>query len=216
MWRDSLGQPYGASWTDTLARPIHGSWVRTTDATSEPLDVSQAEEWLHDASLEEQSTISALVKAARYKVEDDTGLALLPQTWTQRLDRISAGRQITLGVGPVSSVTSITAYSPTDSSSVVSASVYRVDTASMPARVVLRDGQSWPSDVRPQDSFEIVFVAGYATIDAVPAPLVLAMRLLVDHWFHYRGVVGEAGQVGGALAESYQALISPYKLRVIM
>lgn len=203
-------------WTDTLDRPVHGSWTRTTDATVEPLDVGQAHEWLRDVSESEAATVAALIKSARMKVEDDTGLALYTQTWTYALDRIPATRQIVLPVWPVQSVTSVKYYSTADVESTAATSVYRVDTSSLPARIVLKENQSWPTDVRPQDAFSIVFVAGWATVAAIPEPLRLAMRLLVDHWFHNRGLMGQPGQVGSEIAMAYSALIAPHTVRVLL
>lgn len=203
-------------WVDTLSQPVHLSLVRTTDATVDPVDVAIAAEWVHDGQDYEPETLSMLVRAARETVEHDTGLALSTQTWTYGLDRIPATRQIPLPIWPVQSVTSVTAYSVADVGSVVATSVYRVDTSSQPARLVLKDGQSWPSDVRPQDGYSIVFVAGWATLAAVPMTLKLAVLMLVDHWFANRGVMSEPGHVPQEIVKTYSALIDAHKLRVLL
>lgn len=196
---------------DALSRPIHGSWTRTTDAVIEPIDQSQAVAWVRiNADDENVSVLSTLIRAARQKIEEDTGLALYTQTWTYSLDRVPGNRQIPLPIWPVQSVTSVTAYSPSDSGSVVSTSVYRVDTASTPARLVLKENQSWASDVRPQDAFSVVFVAGWSNIADIPESLLLALRLLVSHWYEHRETV-VVGTTTAEIEQTYSALISKWK-----
>lgn len=196
---------------DASSRPIHGSWTRTTDAIIEPIDMAQAVAWARLTDDDANSNVlPTLIKAARQKIEEDTGLALYTQTWTYAIDRIPASRQIPLPIWPVQSVTSVTAYSPSDSGSVVSTSVYRADTASQPARLVLKENQSWTSDVRPQDAFSIVFVAGWSDISAIPESLLVALRLLVGHWYEHR----ESVVVGTTTAQvelAYSHLIAPWK-----
>lgn len=200
---------------DALARPVHFGLVRTVDAADEPVTLEQAKAWLHVTDTYEDQSIGDMIQAARQKLEDDTGLALLNQTWTYALDCIPATRQILLPVGPVSSVSSIKVYATDDTESTIATSVYRLDTASLPARIVLKDGQSWTTDVRPQNGYLVTFVAGYGSDGAsVPASLLQAMRLLMQHWHWNRSTV----IVGTSAAEvplAYTALVDPYRLRVI-
>lgn len=199
---------------DAVARPIHFASVRTTDVTTELVQLDEVIEWLHASDDNDVITIEGLIKEARHQVEMDTNLAIGSQTWTYTYDRAPVGGVVWLPVGPVASVTSVTSYSTADASSVVATSVYRVDTSSLPARIVLKDGQSWPSGLRPQDAFAVVYVAGYATLAAVPANLVTAMNLLIRHWFDVRTpvVVGTSGQ---ELPLMYSAIIEPLRVRAV-
>ena len=56
----------------------------------------------------------------------------------------------------------------------------------------------------------VIFTAGFGPPAAVPEPLKLAILLLVDHWFHNRGAIG---QVGGAVELGFDSLIAPYRWR---
>lgn len=199
---------------DASGEPIHVGLSRTTDATEEWCSEAQAKLWLrvdHDA---ENDTVNALIKAARQKVETDTRRALVTQTWTMDLDTAPAFRApIQLPVNPVISVTSVTSYSTADASSVVATTVYRVDTQSLPARLVLKDGQSWPSGLRPENAIAVIFVAGYGAYgDAAPEELRQAARLLMAHWHQNREAVlaGDVAVLTVPLA--YEALVAPYKV----
>jgi uncharacterized phiE125 gp8 family phage protein len=200
---------------DWLARPVHIGLTRTTPPTGEPVSLAEAKEWLHVTDTYEDGTIYALVQAAYQKVEDDTGLALMTQTWTYSVDKRPADNVFVLPVGPVASVTSVTSYSEQDAPTVISAAVYRTDTRSLPARIVLNENQSWPTNVRRHNAYQIVFVAGYGGAESVPQPLLLAIRMLLHHWHANRQAVNVvAGLNVGEVPLAYDALISPYKLRV--
>lgn len=196
---------------DAFGRPIHFSITRTTDASVEPLTTAEAKLALRVDVSTDDALIDSLVKAARQKVEGDTGRALVNQTWTMTLDKVPSGAAILLPISPVSSVTSIKSWSVADVESTVSSTVYRLDTASVPARIVLRDGQDWPGDLRPENALVIVFVAGYgaASTNIADIGLIQAVRLLVSHWYEHREAVGDFGE---AVALAYDALIAPHKV----
>lgn len=201
---------------DILGNPIHFTLVRTTDASVEPLTTAEAKVHLRIPSsvTDEDSLIASYIKAARKKVEGDTGRALINQSWTLSLDRVPASRRpILLPVGPVSAITSITSYSVADAASTVGTAVYRLDASSLPARVVLKDGQDWPSDLRPENAIEVVFVAGYgaASTNIKDTELVQAMYLLIGHWNENREAVNvDSSAVSVPLG--YEELTKPLKV----
>lgn len=199
---------------DASGNPIHFTVDRTTDASAEPLTTAEAKLALRVDVSADDTLIDAYVKAARQKVESDTGRALISQTWTMTLDRVPANRgAILLPVAPVSSVTSITSYSTADASTVLSTSAYRLDIASVPARIVLKENQDWPSDLRPQNALSIVFVAGYgaASSNVKDVGLIHAVRLLVAHWYEQRTPVN-VGNIVNEIPLAYDALIAPHKV----
>lgn len=198
---------------DALQRPIHFGLVRSVAPTAEPILPSEAELWVKDALEYETDTIDVLIAAARQKVEDDTGLALLTQTWIWTLDAVPSSGVLVVPVAPLQSVTSIKSYTMANVESTLATTVYRVETSGEPGRIVLKDGQSWPSGGRPQSHLVVEFVAGYgSTAASVPVALKHACRLLVEHWFHHRGLLG-MNQTEVPMA--YTALVEPYKLRVV-
>jgi uncharacterized phiE125 gp8 family phage protein len=213
---------------DVFGAPIHFGLTRTTDASVEPLTLTDVKAQLRVDGTAEDDLLTAYIKAARQMVEAETGRAFINQTWTLTLDspprRSGSGYwtepfsasgvrrgAIALPIAPVSSVTSIKAFDAADAETTVSASVYRLDTSSTPARIVLKDGQDWPSGLRPQNALSVVFVAGYgaAAANISDQALVMAVRLLVAHWHANREAVGD---VGDEIALAYKALLAPLKV----
>lgn len=199
---------------DALGSPVRFTLSRTSDAAAEPLSTSEAKAFLRVDDSNSDTLIDALVKAARQKVEADTGRALITQTWAMSLDVAPADRgPILLPIAPVSAVTSIVQYSTADASSTVSTDVYRLDTTSVPVRIVLKDNQSWPTGLRPQNALVVTFTAGYGAAGANVSDtnLVLAVRFLVGHWFSNRQST-VLGSIATQVPETYDALIAPYRV----
>jgi uncharacterized phiE125 gp8 family phage protein len=186
----------------------------THDAAVEPLSLTEARSWERVGHAASDNDLNALIKAARLRVEGDTSRALVNKTFTLTLDKVPTNNVITLPVGPVSSVTSIKSYSTSDVESTVSSAVYRVDASSVPGRIVLRDGQVWPTGLRAHNALAIVFVAGYgaAAANITDTPLIMAMRLLIEHWYANRGAV-VVGAVSQEVALGYKYLIGDYIIR---
>jgi uncharacterized phiE125 gp8 family phage protein len=152
--------------------------------------------------------LTGLITAARQKVESDTGLRLITQNWDLSLDAFPTDA-IYVPIGPLQSVTSIKTTSVAGVESTVSVTNYQVDLASRPPRVLLSDAGAWPGDIRLHQGIVIRLVVGYgASGDAVPAPLLEAMRIAIRCWY------APLGGTPFALPPSwmgYDALIAPYR-----
>jgi uncharacterized phiE125 gp8 family phage protein len=197
---------------DLYGNPIHFSLTRTVDAAAEPLTGSEMKAALRVDTTTEDALIDAYIKAARQKVEADTGRALINQTWALSLDRVPVnGGDIVIPIAPLSSVTSVKSYAEDGTESTVATSVYRVDTASVPGRIVLKSDQSWPTGLRDRDALLATFVAGYgaAAANISDVSLVQAVRVLVAHWYENRGL---AGHVGDEIEMGYRSLIRAFKV----
>lgn len=195
---------------NALGEPIHFSLLRSTDASAEPFSTAEAKLILRVDTSADDAVIDRIVKAARQKVEADTGRALINQSWTLTLDAAPAGRHaILLPIAPVASITSIKSYATDDTESTVSSSVYRLDSDSLPARIVLKDNQSWPSGLRPENALQVIFVAGYgaAGSNVKDTGLLQAVSLLMAHWYEHREAVGE---LTDEIALAYRALIGSH------
>lgn len=199
-----------------MADSLGVSLVRTTDATTEPVSIDEVKESLRVTDTHEDPLIERLITAARMKLEQDTRLALLSQTWTQAIDRFPCTHEgLPLFVGPLRSVTSVTSYSSEDVASTFSSGSYFVDTTPVPGRICLASGQTWPTGLRQKRAGVIVFVAGYGANDSdVPALLRTAICLLVGHWFEHRSAV-TVGTSAVDTPEAYRAIVGQYAVHFI-
>lgn len=199
---------------DASGCPIHFSLVRSTDATTEPISTEDLKLTVKIDTDADNALMDAYVKAARQQVEIDSRRALITQAWTMTLDQAPANRgAIWLPIYPVISITSIKSFSTADAESTVATSVYRLDASSLPARIVLKDAQDWPTGLRPQNALQIIFSAGYgaAASDISDTGLLQAARLLAAHWYRQREpiVIGESVST---LPLAYDALIAPHRV----
>ena len=180
---------------------------RTTDPTVEP--VTWAE--FHDTHFRqipahEQAYLEMLITSAREEAEEYMRRALLAQSWTLTLDTWPSGEAdwwdqihtptrrrsdlyLELPYPPLRSITSINTYAEDDTASpVVVATVFYTDTNSEPGRLVLRSDQVWPIDTRRGSRIEIIYIAGYGTVDTdVPTAI---RRGILQHslWmYEHRG-----------------------------
>jgi uncharacterized phiE125 gp8 family phage protein len=158
--------------------------------------------------------LMGFVAAARSKVEQDTGLALVPQTRDIYLDGLPpfwAPLVLPAQSMPLQDVVSITS---TDSAGVVSTldpSNYVVDLAR--GRIGLAYGGAWPSDLGPGQSMVIRIVAGYATPAALAAaaPLLLhAVGLLTAHYATVGRDLTTVGTIITTTPQGYDDAISSY------
>jgi hypothetical protein len=101
------------------------------------------------------------------------------------LDAPIPSRYIPIRTPPLQSVSAVT-YLLDGTPTVLSPSLYTVDVNSMPGRVVLNDGQQWPTADNEPGSVYIDFTCGYASATAVPLRFGRAIRWLVAHYYENR------------------------------
>ena len=104
-----------------------------------------------------------------------------------------------------------TTWSPTD---------YYADLIREPARVILRDGGSYPTDLRASNALKITYTAGYGTTTAsVPEPIRVAMLQYCAFLYEHRGdlegnTMPQPPKVLTSLLQPYQIMrfgSTPYK-----
>jgi len=191
--------------------------ILSTAPSVEPISTAEAKTHLKVDVSDDDTLIATLVASARRSCEEYTNRALIDQSWTLFMDfwpgagaddplwegtregpeTILGGhaQHIELPKAPLDSVTSIKTYDDSDNDTEFSSDNYFVDTASEPARVALRTGQSWPIPTRTVNGIEIIFKAGYGTAGSdVPDDLLRGMYLLIGHMYENREqvVVGAA------------------------
>ena len=194
----------------------HARVVVVTEPDGEPVTWTEAKDHLRLTTTDEKPQVERLIKAARQRVEEDTGRALLTQTLDLYFDAVPCGTEdFWLPRPTLQSVTSVTTYDTSNTSSTFSSSSYLVDIASEPGRVVLNLANTWPVNLRAVNAAVIRVVAGYGDEpDDVPQPLRQAMLLLIGSMFEMREQVLVAQYAGQfiELPYGYKQLVAPYKL----
>jgi len=166
----------------------------------------------------DDALVTNLIQAAREKIEADTGRALITQTIKQYLDYWPCDGIIYLMRNPVqltSPETVVITYKDADGDAQTwAAANYIVDYKSVPARITLEYGKSFPDTRGLTNDITIQFPAGYGAAATVPESLVAALNLLVGTWYENRESI--AGGFGSTdlkvVPMAYDALINPYKV----
>ena len=134
-----------------------------TEPTQEPLTLQEVKEYLRVEDNTDERNLRPLIESARRLVEEHLNRTLMQTTYQQFLDSFDeyedplfeGVRQgpylnyyknyIDLVKSPVISVTHIKTYQDDDSATTMAASKYYVDIAREPSRIVLRQGETFPT-----------------------------------------------------------------------
>lgn len=205
---------------DDQIATAHGylSAVRITDAQEEPLELAEAKAHLNfDLNEHDQDgQVDRWIKAARQRLEKDTGLALLEQTWRATVEQFPSYRQsLYLPVYPVQSISSFV-YVDRDGAEtdlLTSPDNFILSASGRPAQLGIIETATWPIDSRKFHPGTLEFVAGWPTPNDVPADLVMAILKLVGDFAGFRESK-LIGQLGNA-PQTYEELIAPWVLPVI-
>lgn len=160
------------------------------------------------------SLIEGYIAAATELLDGPSGLlgrALLEQQWTVHFDDCFPGWRIPIPLCPLISVDTIAYVDAQGVTQIVAPSDYVV--LDGPAAAVQPAyGKAWPAP-RPQPrSVSITFTAGY---EAVPKPIVVAIQMLVAHYFRNREATVGIDQRGTPQPTPLGVLdlIAPYRAR---
>lgn len=181
---------------------------------TEPVTRTEAKSHLRVDTTAEDTLIDALITVARQHIEHELRRALVTQTWELVLDRWPAGGVLRLPLPPLASVTSIKYTDDDGAESTLSSGAYLVDTESLPGRVVLKNGQSWPAvTLAEANGVRVRFVAGYGGAAAVPETIKAAMKLLIGTLYENReSVLVAQGVTVAEVPFGVQALLMPYRV----
>lgn len=170
----------------------------------EPVSLAEAKLFLRLDETDEDELVAALIVAARTFVERATGLALLEQSCRWRVDAPGpAGvRDIALPLSPALAVMAVRSL-PVGSPPVpLDPALYRLDATRDPPRLVLEEPAAGPVEVDASYGFG-------PDAAAVPAPIRLAIRMLVARSFENRGDRPTPDE--GGIPEDVRALLAPYR-----
>lgn len=189
------------------------SLVLTAAPAIEPVSLDEAKAHLRVDHADEDAFIASLIVTSRLHVEAALGLALITQTWTQRLDAWPPGREIELPLRPVRSVVWVRVATASDSFETLAATSYLLDVASQAPRIVWRGGAVRPAPAQPVAGIEIAFEAGYGDDAAsVPASIRHALLILLAHWYEQREPIEISTRVI-PLPQMVDDLLAPYRAR---
>jgi len=181
----------------------------SVEPTSEPVTVDEQQAWSRITDEGEGDALERLIVAARHHVEVLVQRSLMTQTLVARYDSFPC--EFVLERPPVQSVTSIQYIDTNGTTQALSTAYYQADLFSVPPRIVLRDGYSWPATDDQLNAVTITYVAGYASRDLVPMPIRHAISMLVDHWYENRGPV-LIGQPVAEIPMSVREMLFPYRV----
>lgn len=185
-----------------------------TAPATEPVTASEAKSHLRVDTTADDTLIGTLITAARQHVENHLRRALITQTWELVMDAFPAGDVIRLPRPPLVSVTSIKYTDEDGNESTFSSAAYVVDTDSTKGRVVLKSGETWPSDtLAAANGVRVRYVAGYGEASAVPRPIRQAILLLIGTLYENReSVLVAQGVTVAQLPFGVEALLMPYRI----
>lgn len=172
----------------------------------EPVGLSEMHAYLRIQETAEDELTSGLIKAARLMVEAFSRRILVEQRWQIVLDRWPSRRVITLPLSPLIAIDRIQVKDAVGIAVDVPATAYQTDALADPPRIFI--GDAAPDPGTATGGIIVELRAGFGpTADHVPAPLRLAMKILVARWFENRGDV-EGTQ---SLPAEALALVAPFR-----
>lgn len=195
----------------TVSLVQHRGHRLNTAPTVEPVTVNEMRTHMRVEDTSEDAAIIGYITEARLMIENMLGVAMIDQTWFLTLDAWPAGRErhwdgvrqghrdimkmdpslidVEIPRWPLSSITSINVYDEDGNATAVTvADTFDTDTNSIPGRLSLKSGASWPVALRSNNAIEITYVAGYgAAASAVPADLKRAVKNMTTALYTTRG-----------------------------
>lgn len=188
------------------------AWTQVTGPVAEPLSLEEMKEHLRVDAADEDALIADYIAAARGAAEAYTGRAFVTQTWQAHFAGWPADGVLELPLPPLQSVAWVKYTTDAGVLKTLSASVYRVVTATEPGCIVLASNQSWPSETLDAGLPVVVqFVCGYGGAAAVPAGVKQALRWLVGHMTENREAVTMATSAPQQVPMSARWALDPHR-----
>lgn len=175
----------------------------------ELIALQEAKDYLRVVDDDSNPQISGLITAARQLLDGPNGIlgrCLARSTW--RLDLHSFPRgPIRLPLPPFLSIEHMNYLDSAGDLRSLSINQYRI-ARMIGGQTALTPVGDWPGTVSQSDAVQTTYRAGY-TATTLPAPLKLAMLILVGHWYETRGTLVA---YGGEPPWAVDGLIAPYKI----
>ncbi len=154
-----------------------------------PVTLAEAKTYLRIDDTAQDGVLTALIDSATDYVARQTRTTLGVTAYRLLLDGFPSEREpLLLPRPPLAAVQLITYVDPDEQQVILDPSRYSVDAASLPGRIALKAGQTWPAVNGGGYAVAVEFTAGYAQ---VPDLLKQAILFLVGHWYENREAVAE-------------------------
>jgi len=157
------------------------------------------------------------IGSATAKVQNDTGLILLLQTFDVWFDALCTRAPVFLPWRPIASLVSVDAIDSAGGRQSLDVANYNLDPGSeapLPARAAFST-IAWPTDLRAFQPWVLRLMAGWPSVAEIPPSLLHAVAMLTAH---YATVGRDLVQVGTIVATTplgYEEVIAPYQLVVV-
>lgn len=182
--------------------------ILDTGPAMEPVSLEEAKTHLRVDVSDDDALIENLISASRRTFEQINRRTLYTTTWRLKLDGWPRQSYITLPRPPLASVTSISVKDQEGAATTWNASNYIVESERTPGRVYLAYGQSWPDQtLYPTGAITVTYVAGWATVDAIPAEYKAAILLLLGHLYENREAVVVTGAVPKEIPLAWESIV---------
>jgi uncharacterized phiE125 gp8 family phage protein len=180
------GNRYGNQYRGQFEQRLRISLV--TPASGDPVSLSEAKLHCRIDENADNAIVQSLIRAATVVCETHIRRPIMTQEFKQFFDRWPTGSSIELSRGPLLSVTSVKTYTDADVATTFASTNYFVDTSTIPGRIVLRQGVTWPTFTRYANPIEIQYKAGYGDDpNGVPPEIRQAVLATVSYLYENRG-----------------------------
>jgi uncharacterized phiE125 gp8 family phage protein len=177
-----------------------------TPPGKEPLTLAEARAYLRDALNEDDVLITSLITAAREWVERETGLSLISRKVVELFDDWPQSPILQLRSAPVQEVLELQVEGAEDAAITIDAAHYYLDNAIRPARLVRREGRSWPRPGIKCGGIRVTLTTGFGPEpEDVPQALRQAVRMQMAVLYGLRA--GDVPMTGDEL----QKLMQPFR-----
>jgi uncharacterized phiE125 gp8 family phage protein len=191
--------------------------TQTAAPSALPLSLAEVKSHLRVTHTDDDVLISALIASATGQYDGRSGIlgrALMTQSWEYRCDLFPAAWPfaIDLPFSPLQTVASVKFIDGDGVLQTMPGTDYVVEAGEFVGRIVLGYGKSWPSPRYEANAVRIVFTAGYGSAADVPAPIRLALLLLIAHYYISREAYADTHRYTD---QAIEGLLGPYRLRRI-
>jgi uncharacterized phiE125 gp8 family phage protein len=169
------------------------SLVRATEPAVEPVTLAEAKAHLRVDVSDDDSLISAIVKAAREFVEEYLDRSLIHTQWTLRTDAFPFEFELPrppMAQAGTTTATVVTYTLETQATATLITAEYRVDRASTPGVIRTTYAGTWPGHLYDENAVSVTWWGGYGDDGtSVPAAIRSAILMMVSHLYEHRTAV---------------------------